>query len=135
MLRPLAWCWVIVVGLAGAARAQVAASPQAVTLKQAARGLFDIGVGVNDRIGDRPADHALLLAQFGVVTPENCMKPAKVQAAEGRWDFEQADAYVEFANKNGLKVVGHNLVWAKDDRTPAWFYLDGDKTASREVLL
>ena len=101
MLRPLAWCWVIVVGLAGAAR-----------------GLFDIGVGVSDRIGDRPADHALLLAQFGVVTPENCMKPAKVQAAEGRWDFEQADAFVEFANKNRLKVVGHNLVWAKDDRTP-----------------
>jgi endo-1,4-beta-xylanase len=27
------------------------------------------------------------------------------------------------------------LVWAKDDRTPAWFYLDGDKPASKEVLL
>jgi endo-1,4-beta-xylanase len=134
-LRPLAWCWVIIVASTGAAWGQVAEPAQPVTLKWAARGLFDIGVGVNDRIADRPADHPLLLAQFGVVTPENCMKPAKVQAAEGRWDLDQADGFVEFANKNGLKVVGHNLVWAKDDRTPAWFYQDGDKPASREVLL
>ena len=63
------------------------------------------------------------------------MKPAKIQAAEGNWDFAQADTFVDFAAKNGLKVVGHCLVWAKDDRTPAWFYRDGETPASRELLL
>jgi len=116
-------------------RVQAAEQPPEGSLKQAAKGLFDIGVGINDRIADRVVDHRLLLAQFSMVTPENCMKPAKIQAAEGKWDFAQADGFVNFATKNGLKVVGHCLVWAKDDRTPAWFYRDGDRPAGRELLL
>ncbi|HZN64734.1 MAG TPA: endo-1,4-beta-xylanase [Tepidisphaeraceae bacterium] len=105
------------------------------TLREAAKGLFDIGVGVHDRIPDRAADHPLLLAQFGAVTPENCMKPATVQAAEGRWNFARADRFVDFARGHDLKVVGHCLVWAKDDRTPPWFYRDGDKPADKALLL
>ena len=45
------------------------------------------------------------------------------------------DAFVNFALSNQLKVVGHTLVWAKDDRTPPWFTKDGEKPASRELLL
>lgn len=114
---------------------QAADQPPQGSLRQAAKNLFDIGAGINDRIAERTKDHGLLLAQFSMVTPENCMKPAKIQAAEGKWDFAQADAFVDFATRNGLKVVGHCLVWAKDDRTPAWFYRDGEKPASRELLL
>ncbi len=93
------------------------------------------GVGLSDRIADRPADWPLLTAQFSMVTPENCMKPAALQPEAGRWRFDQADRFVDFARSKDLKVVGHCLVWAKDDRTPPWFYLDGDKPASKEVLL
>jgi endo-1,4-beta-xylanase len=93
------------------------------------------GVGLSDRIADRPADWPLLTAQFGMVTPENCMKPDALQRQPGQWRFEQADRFVDFARSKDLKVVGHCLVWAKDDRTPPWFYLDGDKPASKEVLL
>lgn len=63
------------------------------------------------------------------------MKPVAVQPAEGEFDFTQADAFVDFAVRHQLKIVGHCLVWAKDDRTPPWFYRDGEKPASREVLL
>ncbi len=93
------------------------------------------GVGLADRIADRPADWPLLTAQFGHVTPENCMKPAALRRTEQAWDFEQADRFVAFANAKDLKVVGHCLVWAKDDRTPAWFYQDGAAPATKEVLL
>ena len=129
--------WLVIAWLASALGLHVRAADQQPqgSLKEAAANLFEIGVGINDRIADRAEDHRLLLAQFGMVTPENCMKPAKIQAAEGKWDFAQADAFVDFATKNGLKVVGHCLVWAKDDRTPMWFFRDGDKPASREVLL
>ncbi|MGI9110448.1 MAG: endo-1,4-beta-xylanase, partial [Opitutales bacterium] len=51
------------------------------------------------------------------------------------WNFDQADKFVAFANSKDLKVVGHCLVWAKDDRTPAWFYQDGATPATKEVLL
>ena len=105
------------------------------SLREAAAGLFSIGVGLHDRIASRTNDHSLLFAQFNVVTPENCMKPAAIQAAEGRWDFAQPDAFVNFTTENHLKIVGHCLVWAKDDRTPEWFFRDGGQPARRELVL
>jgi endo-1,4-beta-xylanase len=105
------------------------------TLRAAAEKLFPMGAGISDRIPDRPDDWPLLTAQFGIITPENCLKPDPVQAAEGRFNFRQADAFVDFAAAHQLKVVGHCLVWAKDDRTPPWFYRDGTNAASRERLL
>src|SRR6266568_3552890 len=92
------------------------------TLRHAATGLFDIGVGISDRIPVLTNEWPLLIQQFSIVTPENCMKPAAVQPVEGRFDFQQADAFVDFALSMHLKVVGHCLVWAKDDRTPPWFF-------------
>lgn len=111
------------------------AAPPIPSLKQAAQGLFYIGVGVSDRIPERPADWPLLTSQFRFVTPENCMKPAAMQLGAGQFDFTTPDAFVAFAASNQLKICGHCLVWAKDDRTPPWFYLDGEKPASRELLL
>lgn len=105
------------------------------SLRRAASALFEIGVGVSDRIPQRTNDWPLLTAQFGTVTPENCMKPAAVQPTEGEFNFAQADAFADFAMRQKLKLVGHCLVWAKDDRTPAWFYRDGQQPASRELLL
>jgi endo-1,4-beta-xylanase len=103
------------------------------TLRQASP--WNSGVGLADRIADRPADWPLLTTQFSHVTPENCMKPDALRRTEQAWNFNQADKFVAFANSNDLKVVGHCLVWAKDDRTPAWFYQDGAAPASKEVLL
>ncbi|MCY2953902.1 MAG: endo-1,4-beta-xylanase [Planctomycetota bacterium] len=134
--RTLSLCvvWVSVVsGLS--LRVQAADQQTQGTLREAGKSFFEIGVGINDRIADRAADHRLLLSQFSMVTPENCMKPAQVQPAEGKWNLAHADGFVDFATKNGLKVVGHCLVWAKDGRTPAWFHRDGEKPASRELLL
>jgi endo-1,4-beta-xylanase len=105
------------------------------SLREAAAGLFPIGVGIRDRIPDRPADWPLLTTQFGAATPENCLKPDPVQVAEGKFNFTHADAFVAFAASKGLQVVGHCLVWAKDDRTPPWFFRDGTNTARRELLL
>jgi endo-1,4-beta-xylanase len=93
------------------------------------------GVGISDRIPDRPEDWPLLTKQFSYVTPENCMKPVATQPNQGQWQLGTADRFVAFAQNQGLKVVGHCLVWAKDDRTPPWFYQDGNQPASKEVLL
>jgi endo-1,4-beta-xylanase len=103
------------------------------SLKEAAP--FGMGVGIADRIPQRRADWPLLKAQFEFVTPENCMKPDPIQREEGRWAWEVPDAFVNFAVSNNLKIVGHCLVWAKDDRTPPWFAMDGEKPVTREVLL
>jgi len=110
-------------------------SDSARSLKAAAAGAFAIGVGLSDRIAERPMDWPLLLSQFNSVTPENCLKPAALQAEQGQFSFAQADAFVDFTFSNRLQVVGHCLVWAKDDRTPGWFYRDGSNYAKGDLLL
>lgn len=105
------------------------------SLKDAAAGLFPVGVAVSNGIASRPADWPLLTAQFSSVSAENCLKPDPVQRAEGKFNFTEADALVSFAAARRLQLVGHCLVWAKDDRTPPWFFRDGEKTAGRELLL
>ena len=108
---------------------------QARSLRGAAAGLLAIGVGASDRIPERPVDWPLLTTQFAAVTPENCLKPNPVQVKEGDFNFTRADAFVEFATSNRLSAIGHCLVWAKDDRTPPWFFRDGTNTASPDLLL
>ena len=129
LFRGPACCWLLLaIGALGA-------DSGGPSLIDAARGRFPVGVGVSDRIAERPEDWPLLTSQFNMVTPENCLKPVQVQAEEGRFDFTRADEFVNFASSKGLPVVGHCLVWAKDDRTPAWFFRDGANAASRELVL
>jgi endo-1,4-beta-xylanase len=119
--------------IVGAVPGVMSAAPA--SLHEMARDFFDMGVGISDRIYARTNDWPLLTTHFNTVTPENCMKPAAIQARQGDFAFAQPDAFVEFARAKKLNVIGHCLVWAKDDRTPPWFYLDGTNTATREVLL
>ena len=102
------------------------------TLRQAFAGTFEIGAAIpGPGLGD--AANALLLANFTNVTSERCLKPLPTEPKEGVYTFQEGDALVAFARKNGLKVNGHTLVWHED--CPEWFFLDGDKPAGRDLLL
>jgi endo-1,4-beta-xylanase len=128
--------WTLIIAALLSALEGAGAEPNSArSLRAAVAGGFTIGVGLNDRIAQQPQDWPLLLSQFNCVTPENCLKPDAVQRVEGQFRFTQPDAFVDFASSNHLQVVGHCLVWAKDDRTPAWFYQDGSNAASAELLL
>ena len=80
-----------------------------------------------------PAQFDILRKNFSTVTPENCMKPKSVQATEGKFDFSKADAIVAMAHSNGMTVNGHTLVW--HNHCPEWFFEDGGKPASGELVL
>lgn len=111
------------------------ADPAPTTLRDAIAGRFQIGAGVSDRIFDKQEDWPLLTTQFSSVTPENCMKPQSIQSSPGKRDYSLADRFMQFAEEKKLRIVGHCLVWAKDDRTQPWYYLDGDRPATKENLL
>lgn len=121
--------------LSAALSASLRAESSAPSLKESAKPHFILGAGIRDDIANQEDDWPLLLNHFAVVTPENSMKPDPVQTSEGSFRFEQADAFVDFAHSRDLQIVGHCLVWAKDDRTPPWFFLDGDQPASKDLLL
>jgi endo-1,4-beta-xylanase len=64
----------------------------------------------------------LTSAQFNAITPENITKWEKIHPGPGQYDFEPADRFVEFGEKNGMHMVGHTLVW--HSQTPDWVYRD-----------
>lgn len=125
----------LVVGARTAEPAAIAPTASMPSLWRTGQKSFHLGVGISDRIAFQKEDHALLRHHFDTLTPENCMKPAQLQAAQGQYDFRLADSFVNFATTNGLRVVGHCLVWAKDDRTPEWFFKDAGAPVSKDVLL
>lgn len=123
--------------IAGVARANDTSPEKADTSLRGRYPQFVVGVALGNRLpGDYVEEElALVRRHFGCVTPENCMKMSCLQPKEGHFNFAEADAVVDFAEKNGLAVCGHALVWARDEQTPAWMFQDGEKQADRQLVL
>ena len=111
------------------------ASTSTTSLKDAVGKRFKIGVGVSEQILSDQACAQLISKHFQILTPENCMKPQGIHPAEGKWNFDLPDRFVAFAKNNNLEVVGHCLVWAKDDRTDEWMKQGKDGQAVTRGLL
>lgn len=105
------------------------------SLKEAVGGRFKIGVGVGHDVLQNPEDAALIEQHFEIITPENCMKPQGIHPAEDKWNFEATDRFADFARANDLEMVGHCLVWAKDDRTDKWMMREDGEPVSRDTML
>ena len=108
---------------------------------QAAAGLknympFKLGVAVsNAQMADLDGkDMQIVERHFNQIVAENGMKPESLQPVEGMWDFEKADALVNWAKARGMKVMGHVLIW--HEQLPRWFFVDDNgREVSREKLL
>jgi endo-1,4-beta-xylanase len=59
-----------------------------------------------------------LARHFNMIVAENCFKFDAIHPERDRYDFTDADALVEFAVANGMKVRGHTLIW--HNQLPAW---------------
>jgi endo-1,4-beta-xylanase len=112
----------------------------AVTITDSSKGLkdyyrqyFPIGVAVSPQVlhGE---EAPLILQQFNSLTPENAMKMGPIHPRENFYYWKDADSIVAFAQRNGLRVRGHNLCW--HNQTPAWMFKDSaGNTVTKEVLL
>ena len=118
--------------------------PASLTLKEAFKNDFMIGVAINTNQvadGDR-AGAAIIKTQFNSISPENALKWEQIHPRPGKdgYNFEPADRYVKFGEENGMYIVGHTLVW--HSQTPRWVFQDADgralsgtNAADRELLL
>jgi endo-1,4-beta-xylanase len=102
-------------------------------LKDYYRNYFPMGVAVAP--GNLSGDEAeLILQQFNSLTPENAMKMGPIHPEENRYYWNDADSIVNFAQRHGLKVRGHNLCW--HNQTPRWLFKDSaGKNVTKEILL
>ncbi len=74
----------------------------------------------------------LALGEFNMLTPENGMKPQFVHPTRDVYVFTEMDTLVDSAQKNGLLVHGHALVYAKSN--PEWM-AKAPKEERRKIML
>ncbi len=114
----------------------VAKASDAPTLKDTFKSDFLVGVALNagQITGQNAAEAAIVKQQFDCISPENCLKWESVHPKPGQYDFSLADQYVDFGRKNGMVIIGHNLIW--HSQTPRWVFQD-DKgnPVDRDTLL
>lgn len=109
---------------------------QTMSLKDAFQDKFLMGAALNvDQImGRDTAALKVIKNHFNSVTAENCMKSMYLQPKEGEFFFDEADAFVGFAEANEIHIVGHTLIW--HSQAPDWFFIDSiGNDVSREKLI
>lgn len=97
---------------------------KAQSLHEAYKDAFLIGSALNEDIvaGRDKASQDIIVSQFNTITAENVMKAGPINPQPGVFNFEPADALVQFGEDQDLFIVGHTLVW--HNQTPAWFFQD-----------
>ncbi len=53
----------------------------------------------------------LIKKQFNSITAENVMKSSLIHTVYIKYDFDLADKFVAFGQKNKMQIVGHTLIW------------------------
>jgi endo-1,4-beta-xylanase len=76
---------------------------------------------------------ALLAWHYSGVVAENAMKATRLQPEEGRFSFSDADGIVAFAERHGMRMRGHTLLWHEE--TPGWVWRAGDGSAAHPALV
>lgn len=71
--------------------------------------------------------------EFNVLTPENDMKFDHLHPSATTYRFASADSLVAFAESNGMKVRGHNLMWHQ--QLPSWLTSGTWTRAQAESIL
>ncbi|MEY4271020.1 MAG: hypothetical protein RLZZ58_2236 [Pseudomonadota bacterium] len=67
-----------------------------------------------------PAYAALLKRDCGVLVPENEMKWQALRPGPNAYNFAPFDDMVDFAEKNGIAIRGHTLMWHRPQWQPGW---------------
>jgi endo-1,4-beta-xylanase len=131
-MRSMPFCILLSSLLIGSAYAQ----EQSTSLKDTYSKHFSIGTALSATQieGKEPGTLNLVKQQFNAVTAENVMKWEIIEPVEGQFNFAAADAMIEFAESNNIKVIGHVLLW--HEQTPAWVFQDAKgQPASKELVL
>jgi endo-1,4-beta-xylanase len=80
-----------------------------------------------------PAYAALLREQASIVVAENVMKWGPLRPTPTTYDFDPADTLVAFAERNRMKIRGHNLCWHR--QLPTWFASVATPANARALLV
>jgi endo-1,4-beta-xylanase len=82
-------------------------------------GLIPFGAAVqSDLLASDPAYREAIVANCQLIVPEGEMKWPALRPARDKFEFEKADALVDFARQHSIEIRGHALTWFAG--MPAW---------------
>jgi endo-1,4-beta-xylanase len=96
--------------------------------------LMPYGVAVRSgALASDAAYRAAVVANCQLIVPEGEMKWPDIHPARNQYQFEKADALVDFARQNNIGIRGHTLAWYGG--MPTWTdAIDGRAEAERELV-
>ena len=95
---------------------------------------FPVGAEVDTT--DLSGPHSQLLTMhFNSLVSGNDMKWSSVENTKGTFTYGNADSEVGLAVCNGMKIRGHNLVWATGAQTPAYATGDGTNSPANQAVV
>lgn len=80
-----------------------------------------------------PAYADLIRTQCSIVVAENEMKFGPLRPSSTSYFFDDADYLVDFAQRNGILVRGHNFVWHR--QLPPWFEREATPANAERLLV
>lgn len=98
---------------------------------------FGTAVGAGPKQFGDPAYRALVERECNIIVAENEMKWQALAPGSDAYRFGPADAMLDWAEKNGMAMRGHNLFWQAERWLPAWVAKEGFGTnrARAEALM
>ena len=95
---------------------------------------FPVGAEVDTT--DLSGPHSQLLTMhFNSLVSGNDMKWSSVENTKGTYTYGNADSEVGLAVCNGMKIRGHNLVWATGAQTPSYATGDGTNSPANQAVV
>lgn len=119
-------------GSGNAPNAALTVNRPVLTIKDVYKDHFLLGTAGDLPGGYSDLELSLVKREFGIVTPENCLKPGPVHPGETTWRFERPDALVKWCADNKIAIHGHTLVWHA--QTSNWFFRDDDRAVLTQRL-
>lgn len=96
---------------------------------------FPIGAAVVKERLDGALYKRALTRDFNSITVESSLNFRAVHPEKDKWTFKKADAIVDFALKNNMRVHGSTLLYPADSMMPVWIKnFKGDRKAWIKVL-
>jgi len=100
--------------------------------RAAAKGLLTGFAVVPSLLRNEPIYAATVREQASILVAENAMKWEALRPSETTYNFDDADALLNFAEQNHIKLRGHNLLWHRG--IPRWFIATATPVNARKLL-
>ena len=107
-------------------------APASIDAKFKARGKKYFGVCTDKPKLTAGNNAAIIIADFGQVTPENSMKWDSTEPQQGKFQWAWSDYLTDFAANNSKIVRGHTTVW--HSQLPNWVSQINNKTTLTNVI-